>query len=83
MSASAETRARRRLKELQEKGQQLTFEEVLENVQSRDHIDQTRAESPLRRADDAIDLDNSMMTIAEQNQWLLDRFNEAVAKARQ
>ena len=65
------------------KGQQLTFEEVLENVQSRDHIDQTRAESPLRRADDAIDLDNSMMTIAEQNQWLLDRFNEAVAKARQ
>lgn len=83
MSASAETRARRRLKELQEKGQQLTFEEVLENVQSRDHIDQTRTESPLRRADDAIDLDNSMMTIAEQNQWLLDRFNEAVAKARQ
>lgn len=83
MSASAETRARRRLKELQEKGQQLTFEEVLENVQSRDHIDQTRAESPLRRADDAIDLDNSMMTIAEQNQWLLDRFNEAVAKAHQ
>lgn len=81
MTASAETRAQRRLKELQEKGQVISFEEVLANVVSRDHLDQTREESPLRRADDAIDLDNSVMTHEEQDAWLLARYREAVAKA--
>lgn len=82
VNAPAATRARRRWIELQQKGDTTsTYEDVLRNVESRDHIDMTRAESPLRRADDAIDLDNSDMTIEQQNEWLLDKFNKAVAKA--
>lgn len=82
LNASPETRAMRRWKELQEKGDgSTTYEQVLDNVISRDHIDSTREVSPLRRADDAIDLDNSAMTIDEQNKWLIERFNEAVKKA--
>lgn len=81
VNAPATTRARRRWLELQEKGDKdTTYEQVLENVMSRDHIDMTREESPLRRADDAIDLDNSDMTIKQQNEWLLDRFNRATAE---
>lgn len=80
VNAAAETRARRRYRELLEKGVEANYEEVLANVVERDHIDETRAESPLRRADDAIDLDNSAMTIEEQNQWLLDRFEETVKR---
>ncbi len=80
VNASAETRARRRYRELLEKGVEANYEEVLANVVERDHIDETRAESPLRRADDAIDLDNSAMTIEEQNQWLLYRFEETVKR---
>lgn len=80
MNASAETRAERRLQELIGKGQQVTFEEVLANVVRRDHMDQTRKESPLRRADDAIDLDNSRMTKDEQNAWLLARYRETIEK---
>ena len=83
MTASAETRAKRRLNELLQKGPVTNFEEVLANVVHRDHIDQTRKESPLRRADDAIDLDNSEMTIDEQNAWLLARYREALKKAGQ
>lgn len=83
MTASAETRAKRRLNELLQKGQATNFEEVLANVVHRDHIDQTRKESPLRRADDAIDLDNSEMNIDEQNAWLLARYREALKKAGQ
>ena len=79
VNAPAETRARRRWLELQEKGDTTTtYEQVLENVVSRDHIDMTREESPLRRADDAIDLDNTEMTIEEQNEWLLNQFNRAL-----
>ena len=59
----------------------MTFEEVLANVVHRDHIDTTRAESPLRRADDAIAIDNSNMTIEEQDAWLLDQF-ERVTNAK-
>lgn len=81
VDASAETRARRRFKEMIEKGSAVTFEEVLANVVHRDHIDTTRAESPLRRADDAIAIDNSNMTIEEQDAWLLDQF-ERVTNAR-
>lgn len=80
LNASARTRAERRWRELQSKGENVTFEEVLANVEKRDHIDRTREESPLRRADDAIDLDNSAMTIEEQDRWLMDRFNEALAR---
>lgn len=81
VDASAQTRAQRRLKELTDKGSNVTFEEVLANVVHRDHIDETREESPLRRAADAISLDNSAMTIEQQNQWLLERFNEALTKS--
>ena len=78
--ASAETRAQRRFKELIEKGSQASYEEVLANVVHRDHIDETRAESPLRQATDAILLDNSNLTIEEQNGWILDKYNEAISK---
>lgn len=74
VDASAETRARRRFKELMDKGSAVTYEEVLANVVHRDKIDTTRAESPLRRADDAIALDNSDMTIEEQDQWLMRQY---------
>lgn len=82
VNASAETRAMRRHKELIEKGQQSTYEDVLANVLTRDHIDETREESPLRKADDAIMLDNSSMTISEQDAWLMEQFNNAVDKLK-
>lgn len=80
VDASAETRAQRRFKELVEKGSAVTFEEVLANVVHRDHIDTTRAESPLRKASDAIALDNSKMTPNEQDAWLLEQFNRVMTK---
>ena len=74
-TASAEVRAQRRFDELRAKGDTTTtFEEVLENVTERDRIDSTRKESPLRQADDAVVLDNSHMTIEEQNEWLYRLF---------
>lgn len=76
VDASPETRARRRYEELRAKGDSVTYEDVLANVSERDRIDTTRAESPLRKADDAVVLDNSNMTIAEQDKWLLDRYNK-------
>ena len=76
VDASAETRAQRRFDELRSKGDTTTtYEQVLENVKHRDLIDTTRAESPLRRADDAIVLDNSHMSREEQTRWLLDLYN--------
>ena len=78
VTASAEVRAQRRYDELKTKGMEADFDEILKNVQERDYIDSHREVSPLRKADDAIELDNSHMTIPEQKQWLLDRFNEAV-----
>ena len=74
VDASAETRARRRFKELMDKGSAVSYEDVLANVVHRDKIDTTRAESPLRRADDAIALDNSDMTIEQQDAWLLEQY---------
>jgi cytidylate kinase len=71
-------RAQRRFLELSAKGDSATFEEVLENVKQRDFLDQNREESPLRQAEDAILLDNSEMTIPQQNEWLLARFNDTV-----
>ena len=55
---------------------EVTFEEVLFNVEERDRIDQTRAVSPLRKADDALVLDNSYMSIDEQNEWLMAEFKK-------
>ena len=82
VNASAETRAMRRHKELIEKGQQSTYEDVLANVVTRDHIDETREESPLRKANDAIMLDNSNMSISEQDAWLMEQFNNAIDKLK-
>lgn len=80
VDASAETRAQRRFKELVDGGSNVSYADVLANVVHRDHVDTTRAESPLRRADDAIALDNSRMTIEEQDAWLLNQFNQAIAR---
>lgn len=80
VNAPAEVRAERRFKELRDKGVETTYEEVLANVRHRDHIDSTREESPLRRADDAIDLDNGHMTIDQQNAWLIQRYEEAAGR---
>lgn len=80
VNASAETRAQRRFLEMTAKGEAVNYEDVLANVVRRDHIDETRAESPLRRADDAIDLDNSHMTLEQQDQWLMDQYLKAVVR---
>ena len=77
VTASPEIRARRRFDELQAKGEPGSYEEILHNVEERDRIDTNRAVSPLRKADDAIELDNSHLTIQEQKEWLLTRFREA------
>lgn len=82
VTASPEVRAHRRLEELQAKGEQTTYEEVLANVKKRDYIDSTREESPLRQAPDALVLDNSNMTIPEQKQWLRDKFEAAVCSSK-
>lgn len=82
VNAPAETRALRRYKELTEKGVDTSYDEVLANVIHRDHIDETREESPLRRAEDAIVLDNSTMTIEEQDRWLVELFNSTLEKLR-
>ncbi len=76
VTASAEVRAERRYKELIGKGMEADYDEILKNVQERDFIDSHREVSPLRQADDALLLDNSHMTIEEQNEWLLERFAE-------
>ena len=78
VTASAEIRAERRYKELLQKGENVHFDDVLANVKERDERDQNRTESPLRKADDAIVLDNSYMTREEQMEWLLARFYETI-----
>lgn len=80
VTASAETRAQRRYDEMVAKGEQADYQRILENVRQRDIIDSTREISPLRKADDALELDNSNMTIEEQDRWLLDRYEEAAGK---
>lgn len=72
MTASAKTRAQRRFEELVEKGQHVSFEEVLQNVEERDYIDTHRADSPLVKAHDAIEIDNSVMTKQEQFDVVMD-----------
>ena len=80
VTASAEVRAQRRYDELKQKGMEADYDDILKNVQERDYIDSHREVSPLRQADDALLLDNSNMTIPEQNEWLLERFNERTAE---
>ncbi|MBC7125942.1 MAG: (d)CMP kinase, partial [Bacteroidales bacterium] len=70
MTADPIVRARRRLKELQEKGLNVTLDEVLKNIEERDYIDQNRDVAPLRKADDAVVLDNTNMTVEEQMEWV-------------
>lgn len=74
VTASAEVRAQRRYDELKSKGQEVDYDDILKNVQERDYIDSHREVAPLRQADDAVLLDNSDMTIAEQQQWLMAQF---------
>jgi len=78
VTASAEVRAQRRFDELKAKGMPADYEDILRNVQERDYIDSHREVSPLRQAADALVLDNSHMTIAEQNDWLMERFTEKI-----
>lgn len=76
MTASPEIRAQRRYLELTEKGQKVDFDEILQNVLNRDKIDSTREVSPLKKADDALVLDNSHLTREEQLKWVLDKVKE-------
>lgn len=78
MTASAKTRAERRFQELTEKNEKVTFEEVLENVKSRDYIDSTREDSPLKMADDAIEIDNSNLTLEIQFKMILELAESAI-----
>ena len=77
VTASDEIRARRRFDELTLKGENPVYENVLKNVRERDYIDSHRAVSPLRKADDAIVLDNSHMTFDEQDEWLMNQYLKA------
>jgi CMP/dCMP kinase len=76
MTASPEIRAQRRYTELKEKGTEVDYEDILKNVLERDTIDSGRKESPLRKADDAVVLDNSFLSRDEQLKWSLDRVKE-------
>ena len=76
MTASSKTRAQRRFDELVEKGQHVTFEEVLQNVEERDYIDTHRDDSPLVKADDAIEIDNSSLSKKEQFELVLKLVKE-------
>lgn len=77
VTASAEVRAQRRYDELKAKGMDADYADILKNVEERDYIDSHRATSPLRKADDAIELDNSNLTIAEQKKWIYEQYLKA------
>lgn len=81
ITASGEIRAKRRYDELIAKGENVSFPEILENIVERDNIDSNRKASPLRKADDAIILDNSNMTQEEQLEWAIAKVNEKICKA--
>ena len=78
LTASAEIRAKRRYNELLKKGENISFEAVLENVKTRDHIDSTRDDSPLIKADDAIEIDNSNMSVEQQFNKVLSITNDKI-----
>ncbi|MBO1363456.1 (d)CMP kinase [Prevotella sp. A2931] len=77
VTASPEVRAQRRFAELREKGMEANYDDILKNVEERDYIDSHREVSPLRKADDAIELDNSNLTIEEQRAWLFNQYKKA------
>jgi len=81
VTASAKVRAQRRYDELKNKGVAADFNEILNNVQERDYIDSHREVAPLRKADDAIELDNTNLTLHEQKEWLLERYKDVIEKA--
>lgn len=78
VTASPEIRAQRRYDELKAKGEEACFEDILKNVKQRDEIDQNRAVSPLRKAEDALQLDNTNLTIEQQKEWLMKQFRSVV-----
>ena len=78
MTADAQVRAERRYAELTAKGDDVTLEEILENVISRDKADMERAISPLRQAEDAVVLDNSHMSVEEQMAWFMERYEAVI-----
>lgn len=80
VTASPEVRAQRRYDELMKKGMEADYNEILENVKRRDYIDSHRDVSPLRKADDAIELDNSNISIEEQKQWLIKQYKRVCKK---
>ncbi len=82
VTAAPEIRAQRRFDELKAKGETADYEGILKNVIERDHIDQNREVSPLRMADDALLLDNSNLTHAQQSEWLMDQFNRVTQQTK-
>ncbi len=78
MTATAKDRAERRFKELTDRGDDVSYEDVLKNVVNRDHIDSTRKDSPLKKADDAVEIDNSNLTLEEQYEQILKLANDAI-----
>ena len=76
VTASAEVRAQRRYDELKAKGMEANFNDILKNVEERDYIDSHRATSPLRKAPDAIELDNSNLKIEQQKKWLYEKYRK-------
>lgn len=82
VTASAPVRAQRRYDELQAKGENASYEEILANVKERDFIDENRQESPLRQATDAILLDNSNLTIEQQKAWLMATFQQTIESCK-
>ena len=80
MTADTYTRAKRRQQELLEKGQMVNLQEIIDNLQKRDRIDTTRAESPLVKAPDAEELDTSFMTIEEQVDWVIELTDRRLAE---
>lgn len=80
MTASPEVRAQRRYEELKNKGLQVSYQEILENVGDRDRIDSGREISPLKQADDALILDNSHLTRREQLDWTLEKVKEIIGE---
>ncbi len=80
VTASPEIRAERRFQEMKTNGESITYEEVLANVKERDERDTSRATSPLHKAEDALILDNSYLSIEEQLTWLLNAFQETIYK---
>ena len=80
VTASSQVRAQRRYDELKAKGMAADFDAILKNVEERDYIDTHREVSPLKKADDALILDNSNMTIPQQKEWLMQHYQTAITQ---